>query len=58
MPVLAKQAVERAALKKNRQILKTGFSPATIGELRITGTGSAGADPVGNTIDLQRIMIP
>jgi hypothetical protein len=58
MPILAKQAVKGAGLEKNRQILKTGFSPAAIGIFGITGTGSAGADPIGNTIRREEIVIP
>ena len=45
-------------MEKNRQILKTGFSPAAIGIFGITGTGSAGADPIGNTIRREEIVIP
>jgi hypothetical protein len=58
MPVLAKQTVKRTTLKKNSQILKSDFSSATIGEFGITGSGAGGADPIGNAIGGQRIMVP
>ena len=58
MIILAKQTIEGAGLKKNRQILKPGLGPAALGIFGITGTGSARADPIGNAIRRQKIMVP
>lgn len=58
LPVLAEQAIERAGLIKYGQILKTIFRPIPIGEIRVAGPGPAGADPIGNAIGGQGIVIP
>ena len=58
MPILAKEAVKRAALKEDRQIFKTGFRTTAIGILGKSAAGPAGANTVGHTIGRKGIMIP
>jgi hypothetical protein len=58
MPVLAIEAVKRAGMGKNREVLITVFRTFHIGIFRITASGSARADPITNAIGGQRIVIP
>jgi hypothetical protein len=58
MPVLAKKAIKRTGLKKYRQIFIPGFSPLTMGIVRISGPGTPCTDPVSHTIGGQGIVIP
>jgi hypothetical protein len=58
VPVLAEQAIKRASLIEDSQVLIAVFSSSRIGEPRITSPGSTRTDPVSYAVGGQGIVIP
>ena len=58
MPVLAIQAVIGTGLEKYGQILVSGFSSRAMGIGRVAGRRTTRADPIGNAVGGQGIMVP
>lgn len=58
LPVLAEKAVKSTGLVEHSQIIISVLGSFGVGELRIARFSPAGADPVGNTIGRQRIIVP
>jgi hypothetical protein len=56
LPVLAEQAVKRAAVIENRQIVITVLQDGRVAELRKSLAGCR-ANPIGNTVGGQRIEV-
>jgi hypothetical protein len=56
-PVLAIEAVEVAGFKGNGQVVKTHFRAAIVGETRMARARAPGADPVGNAVRWERIIV-
>jgi len=56
-PVLAIEAVEVAGFEENGQIIETDFRTAIVGEEGITCACAACADPVGNAVCRERIVV-
>ena len=56
-PVLAIEAIEVAGFKENGQIVETHFRTAIVGEAGMARARAAGADPVGNTVRRQGIIV-
>jgi hypothetical protein len=57
-PVLTEKAVQAAAVVENSQVFVAIFWPFIVRVIRESTTGSSSADPVGNTIGGQGIIIP
>ncbi len=58
VPVLTEKAIKSTGLVEHSQILISVLGSFGVGELRIARFSPAGADPVGNTIGGQRIIVP
>lgn len=58
MPILTEETIEGACLIKNGQVLIAVFRPIPIGELRIPYPRSSRANPIGDAIGGQRIVVP
>jgi hypothetical protein len=58
VPILAEEAVEGAGLIKDGQVFIAIFGPITVGELGIACPCSPGANPIGDAIGGQGVIIP
>ena len=58
MPVLAIEAVKRAGMGENREVLIAVFRTIYIGILGITTSTAGRADPITYAIGGQRIVVP
>ena len=58
VPVLAEEAVERTRLVEHGQVVEAALGALGVGELRITRCARRRADPVGDAVGRQRIVIP
>ena len=58
VPVLTEEAIEGAGLIEDGQVLISIFRPLPVGESGIAGPRSPGADPVGNAIGGQGVVVP
>ena len=56
-PVLAIEAVEVAGFKGNGQVVETHFRAAIVGETRMSRARAPRADPVGNAVRWNRIIV-
>ncbi len=54
---MAIEAIEVAGFKENGQIVETDFRTAIVGETGMACACAAGANPVGNTVRRQRIIV-
>jgi len=57
MPVLAKKTVKVATLIENGEVLVAEFRTISVSEARIAYSCATGADPVGNTVGRERIVV-
>jgi hypothetical protein len=58
VPILAKQAIERASLIENSQIFVTIFGSIAIGKLGIASACPTGTHPICYTVSGQGVIIP
>jgi hypothetical protein len=58
MPVLAKQAIERAGFVEDGKVLVAIFRSGSVSILRITSPCPGGTNEVGDTVGRQRVVIP
>lgn len=58
MPVLTVSAVKGAGIIEDGQVLIAIFGSSPVGIARITGPTSPRADPIGNAVSGQRVVIP
>jgi len=58
VPVLAKQAIKRAGLIEDSQVLVAMFSSLGIGKLRVASSSAARTDPIGYAVGGQGIVVP
>lgn len=58
MPVLTEKAVERTGVVEDCQILVTIFGTWTIGKIWVPSSCTARADPVGNAVGGEWVMVP
>lgn len=58
MPILTEEAIEGACLIKNGQVLIAVFRPVPIGEPGITRPRSSRANPIGDAIGGQGVVVP
>jgi hypothetical protein len=58
VPILAEEAIEGTGLVKNCQVLVAIFRSLSIGKIRITHPCSPGADPIGDAVGGQGVIIP
>jgi hypothetical protein len=57
-PVLTEKTIKGTSMIKNSKVLKPILWIRMMSKLRITRTGSSRADPIGNTIRRELIIIP
>jgi len=55
---LAKETIERAGLIEDGQVLIAIFRSIPIGEIGVTDPSPAGADPIGDAVGGQWVVIP
>jgi hypothetical protein len=57
-PVLTEKTVKRTSVIEYSKILQSIFWTRGVGKSRMSGTGPARADPIGDTVGWQPIIIP
>jgi hypothetical protein len=58
VPILAKEAIKRAGVVKNSQVFVAVFGSLSISKMGVAGPGPPGADPIGDAVSGQGIIIP